>query len=574
VICQAFGGQTAGISAAFVLSLSACAAASTLPPNAASAPTVHVSQGEGGHPWRITYAFGEPMARLRFDRPAGYFREDHWRVLTPGYALDRDGDWQVLRALGGAVADTIVLELAVHTAPLPREYEAFLAFTDGSSAIYTGHLTGTAFGPDGDSTRVGAFRFSASDGNLALIPGASRGAEISWTDPDGRGTYVYFGGADPIETDRVVLVMDRGMPVWLSDIAANAIPAFFRLYAERTGVDPDARPVVLLGRDPATAPGLNSGGGVLPGLIQLTVQGEAWDRPSTAGTEQVMHFIAHEVAHVWNGDYVRSRDPAEAWMHEGGADAFADRALLARGLIDGDGFDRRVTEALNRCVALLEGRSLRSAASRGLHDATYSCGTIIALWTEASLPAGEDLFGFWGELLRRAREGGGTYDQDLYLATARSLGIAGQTVQDMERFTESEHGDTRTLLVGALSAAGVRVETDPLGSEGYRDQWGRRLFAALMEADCGAFSFYGIGAAYQVASGVTCGALREGSEATSAAGFALVDEGPQAYDAVREACVDTSAAVTVGFADGSSAALPCPTGLPERPLALRVRTGS
>lgn len=510
--------------------------------------------------------------RFRFERPAGFFREERWRVMTPGFVLAREGDLQVVRSETGRAADSLTLELAVHTAPLAREYESFLAFSDGSLAVYTGHLNGMAFTESGDSVRIHDFLLSAAGRDHVVVPGASPAARLAWTDASGQGTYAYFGSHVPVETPDMMLLMDRGLPDWLARTAEAAIPTFFRIYAERTGVDVPARPLVLLGRDPAPAPGLNSGGGVLPGLIQLMVQGDAWTERSPGAATQVLHFIAHEAAHVWNGDYARSADPAESWMHEGGADAFADRALLASGLIDREEFDARATRALNLCAADLGGRALRSAA-RVAPAASYACGNVLALWTEAALSgSGGDLFTFWGELVDRAVRTGGTYDQAAYLETAQDLGVPPGAAAAMARLADTDHGDTGALLADGLAAAGVEVTPDPVGDAAYREGWGRRLFSALMLADCGGVSFYGGGGAYRVAGGLTCGALREGAEVGRAEGIPLVEEGGRAYDAVRAACA-ASGSVAIGLADGSAVAIPCPAALPERTPALRIRTG-
>src|SRR5690348_9081805 len=91
--------------------------------------------------WRATYALTQPVTSLRFERPAGFFRERVWTVVTPGYRLNRQGEWQTLALDPNATAQKeIVFEFPEFTDPLPKEYELFQAFTDGGLAIYTGHF--------------------------------------------------------------------------------------------------------------------------------------------------------------------------------------------------------------------------------------------------------------------------------------------------------------------------------------------------------------------------------------------------------------------------------------------------
>jgi len=81
---------------------------------------------------------------LRFQRPAGFYREEVWEVATPGWRLERRGEYQLLVADADGAASQVVVEFPEHTEQLDKAYELFGKFTDGSVAIYTGHLYVTA----------------------------------------------------------------------------------------------------------------------------------------------------------------------------------------------------------------------------------------------------------------------------------------------------------------------------------------------------------------------------------------------------------------------------------------------
>lgn len=536
-------------------------------------PLIVVEEPAEGRLWRIALEFGRPVTELRFDRPASFFREGRWSVRTPGWELARRGDLQILRSASAGGSGSVVLEIPVYTAPLPKEYASFVEFSDGSLALYTGHLAGVAHGPAGDSVAVRTFRFEASRDHRTVVPGVDPAQTVVWEDPTGQGTYAYFGRDGFLERSDLVLLMDRGMPPWVASTIQTSIPRFFDLYAERTGVPITNSPVVLVGLTPGGGPGLSSGGGVLPGLIQLALQGDAWAEPSPSAAAHALRFIAHEVAHLWNGDLVRSVRPEQAWMHEGGAEAFADRALLVTGLIDRQELEHRASAALDRCLNLLEGRNLHDAVQAGSHDASYACGQVLSLWTEAALAsAGQaDLFAFWGALIARARTAGGRYDEALYRDVAAELGVGKAVLDAMAQFTGGKPAPTpRELLVAELRRAGLTVEEDRAPPAAYRESWGRRTMMALMERDCGGASFHADGAVYRIAGGLECGVLREGMEILEVAEMHAVDDGGRAYDRMRELCPDAGV-VPVRLADGRSVQAPCPDNLPPRPRPLRIR---
>jgi hypothetical protein len=65
------------------------------------------------------------------------------------------------------------------------------------------------------------------------------------------------------------------------------------------------------------------------------------------------------------------------WLTEGSADYFALRALRALGLIDDQGFSRRVSLAANRCMEGLQGRPLLADHPADSAQTYYTCGLTI-----------------------------------------------------------------------------------------------------------------------------------------------------------------------------------------------------
>ncbi len=252
---------------------------------------------DGTSTWRATWHLPVPAKELRFVRRAAWFRSGVFQVLTPGYSVAKDGDHEVLRT-DGEPQRTIAVRFPEYTRILPKEYEFFQKFSDGSVSIYTGHLLTSP----GDEPLVRNFRFVPRD--AVVVCGKRSTSTIDWTDESATGTYVYFGPVVPVETSHSISVVDPGLPDWLERTTRDAIPRLFDLYARRLGAELPERPTVLLSYVPSDQPGFDNSGGTCPGLIQLTVEGREWEHESPKAMLRLFHFLAHEAAHLWNGQII------------------------------------------------------------------------------------------------------------------------------------------------------------------------------------------------------------------------------------------------------------------------------
>lgn len=149
-------------------------------------------------------------------------------------------------------------------------------------------------------------------------------------------------------------------------------------------------------------------GGTLPGLVQLDIRLGA-DRLAEADEEvttQVSEFVAHEAAHLWNGELAVNEVAGGDWMHEGGAEAFALRALADLGAIPMEYVRTRLSNAVSECLLELDGAPLRESSRPGKYTNDYRCGLVISAMAEASAQQarpGADTFALWGRLVRVGR---------------------------------------------------------------------------------------------------------------------------------------------------------------------------
>src|SRR6185503_4914726 len=160
-------------------------------------------------------------------------------------------------------------------------------------------------------------------GTHVVVGGRVERGVAAFLDSLDDGTYAYIGTAKPIETPDVLAIVDSSMPAWLRELFDRNLPALFHEYAKRFGTALPWKPVVLFSFD-SSGTGYSSGGGTLTGLISMVLTGSAWRTPSRTAMEQGFHLIAHESAHLWNGQLVSNANSGRgAWMHEGSADAMA-----------------------------------------------------------------------------------------------------------------------------------------------------------------------------------------------------------------------------------------------------------
>ena len=520
--------------------------------------------------WRATYHLSAPTPALRFERPASFFRERVWTVVTPGYQLDRDGDRQVVRLASGATPRReIVFEFPEYTATLPKEYELFLPFTGGAVAVYTGHFYATPIVDDAAAAAtLRTIDVTPPDGMKAVVRGRVVTGRVTFSDSIGDGTYIYLGNTAPIETPDVVAIVDPGMPSWLVRRFNDDLPRLFAAYRERFGYPLPWKPVVLFSFGDAASPGVSSGGGTLTGLVNMTFSGRDWMQQTPALTEQAVALIAHESAHLWNGHLVENVDQrAGSWMHEGSADALATEMLYALGVIDSARYRVRREDAINQCATATASGSVATAGSRNAIREIYDCGFVLTMWTAAALHGANstaNAFTFWHDLIASARANDSKYDQARYFAVLARGHVPDSVIAGMKEFVAARDG--MRIAIDGLRAAGVRVEEGSgVPPVSVRQQAARMAMAHLMSQACGRMSF-NFGPSIKTSAVPGCEPFAAEHIVFAIDGHLVRDDGAAVYDAVHAACA-AARGVTLQREDGSTiVTVSCQRTLAPRPV--------
>ncbi len=517
--------------------------------------------------WQVEYRFGYPVESLQFMRSMGYLREENWQVQTPGYRFARSGDVQFLvRDESAEPADAIVIEFPVETRFILRDYELFNRFFDGSLMLFTGHFYVQPAGkkvPDqqqlGFLTKI---TLSPPKGKQIGIQGQLTSKAVTWIDKTGEGTYAYIGNTPATETESVITVFDKGLPSWVSQQAQQRIPELLALYTKRMGPHSAVKPLVLFSYEPDAQQTYGYNGGVRNDLIQLRVSGSSWQQESTGPMISLIQLFAHEAAHLWNGQAVSSAPNTSPWIHEGSADALAERALVDLGLIASSVFWQHQEAALNSCISGLKAeKSLLSTTQHRLH---YTCGNFLSLWAERALQSvsrDKDLFDIWRNLIENSPSG--TFDQSSYFDSLRTMGVTPKHTGAMQDFVSRSHKNPVQALKEAFEPLGIILERDDqAASTSAVIQMSAQLLTALLKNDCGSgYGFYTHPHHFTLSGLSGCQSAYDGLEVTHIENTAIAAPGFLAYQTASTACIEKGK-VEIGNSQ-QKISLPCTTKLPD-----------
>jgi hypothetical protein len=436
---------------------------------------IKVEQQTNRSHWNVTYKFSKAVDKAVFYRSTNLFRHSNWVVETPNVNLvlsqagEGHEDREEFVSKDGTKFDAVVIRLESYFGETPKDYEFFLKFTDESQLMYTGHFNvyppESVSDPSSIESVQTTFTF-ISLGNRIFYLGNGFNEKAVWKDPNGAGTYVYFGEIQPLQTDLFVGIIDPGMPGWLKATLFDSIPKLFSEYTQSLKFKLVNRPIIFFNYK-KEKDGLGAGGGVLPGVIQMRIEGKDWESESADLREHAVFLIAHEAAHLWNGGngqlFIYDGPEKSFWMHEGGANALAFRASYRMGVYGQDRLNEIFTKEVNNCIELIGTNALNDASKLRIFGAYYSCGSTIGLLVEAAtrkLNPNFTLFDFWSELFKRAESNDHRYSQNSFLKLMSDLSSDSTLTRAVEGFVNSGVANPKEFFREQLKAVGVTVEDD------------------------------------------------------------------------------------------------------------------
>lgn len=431
-------------------------------PILAEAAVVH-----GGGQWHVDYHLLREARVWVFPRSSvtrvgqRAWRIERWRVETPGVRLERHGRYDVLVGEGRAVPAEVRIAFTPTPDDLGTDYDPALVFTDGSVALYTEQFSIFPFAGIAAAARLPAdlaeanvrrsrTRIALSEAGGRVLYGGERVAVANLIGGNEDGTYVLFGGLQPLLTPAMAEILDPQLPQWILDTLNREVPAILGRYAAVLGPAPGPKPTVMVSWG-GSAQGVTSmGGSVLPGLVTLAYEGSGVLAETPRARAYGLWFIAHESAHFWLGNAVHYEFSREAWITEGGADLLAFRTVAA---VDPD-YDWRaaLNTSIADCVSLSANRSVAGAENRNEQRAYYACGAVFGLVAEA---ASRRPFIQFVKALVDDNRTDGTINRAEWLAELDRVSHDPSLSRDIGALLDRGSPDPQTAIASLFTRAGV-----------------------------------------------------------------------------------------------------------------------
>ena len=378
--------------------------------------------------WRVTYDLPAPAESMVFTRPRRAFRSVRWTIAEPAGARWETVDGhEVIRF--AAPASRAVVELATDLESPEKDYQVHVAFSEGSRLLYTGH-------------------FLVEGAPNALAFRSSRPVRV----PPGEETFVYFGSIEPVQSERMTLIVDPGLPPWIARQLAERVPPMFDYFAAKMGTELGFRPLVYVSYGGSQGSGKTFKGGTVGRVAQIEVSGPGWANESPDASQLWYGRVAHEVFHLWESARFRKGEDME-WLGEASSEYAMVQAMRNANVIDERQMHRMVVDAANHCIANIRDSSLVKAVEHGRFRNVYTCG-LVSQWMAASATGDA-----WA-LFRRTFDRPRPYTTADYVETLRAMSADTAAIEQLVSGTTA---DPAAFFEEHLRRTGITVSRAPDG---------------------------------------------------------------------------------------------------------------
>jgi hypothetical protein len=387
----------------------------------AAAPEIRIKATQG-RDWQITYRLRKPTRKLAFWRPPGRSRSETWKT-DRDFEIVATGDNDGIHRRDGGTFDSVSVAVPpVYGAGAGGGYGPFMSFGDGAILFYTGQLFACADVCPEDPRW--SMHLTVVGWSHILARGQWTARQATWTE-SGDGCLVYIGETRPVETADMITVLDAALPSAVRSQLLKQLPEFMHYFTVRLG-DLPRKPMVFASYDASYPHGWGREGGAPAdcGQIFSHFYGKHWPEEMAKPdfTNAMAWHFAHEAAHLYQRLQVGDRD---AWIHEGGAEAFAATALRAGDDAEAAYVVSRVETAEKDCTKRLDDRAIREALDARDVGVGYSCGLVLNLAIDAAVkrasPGTDGLYAIWRDLI--ARMGGkNTVNEGDFLESVGTVG--------------------------------------------------------------------------------------------------------------------------------------------------------
>lgn len=457
---------------------------------------IHVERQHQSDTWKVTYKLPLATDHVAFGRSSNFDRRKLYQIDETKFKWDKKGDVLLIRSVDGSAFKTFELTFASFYDFIQKDYTHNLRYSDGSVLLYTNHLAlGANIIEDKSKSPIGMsfsstqFHFHSPNQNIVFL-GTSNKDEAQWS-LEGDGTYIYFGNISPIKTDNLIAIVDPKLPKWAWNKTQEYFPRLFDYYEKKTGQELNFTPMVFFNYDNMGGDYSNYSGGTLDGLVQLTINGKRWERQSEEQFNKLFHFLAHEAAHFWNGQMFSFQDNEHSWMHEGGADAFANFAMREFGFIENNQMIEKFEDAANSCLLNKGNESLTQSAELWKYRNYYTCGATMALASDIAVKAtksSQSVFDVWRKVFDKNNQDK-SYNQQDYFDSLSELTKSDALSNSFEEFSTQTDIDNFSTVSSWFDNSSVNIIQSRDYPVSVIRHWGKEIMVKLMQMHCNGVSF-------------------------------------------------------------------------------------
>jgi len=336
--------------------------------------------------WRADYLLAEPVESIDLGPKVGNYRQQAWRILTPGVALTGQADQDTISA-GGKNFSAFSVEVSLFLPYAEGNYTAFDRMSDGGTDVFLGFFSGDVV--QGKNTRPLRLKLDLRGlANETVIA-----PDVNDAGPQG---YAYFGPATPAPAGAARMILDPKTPDWIAELLEETTTRVTEFYDHAFQRPLTYKPLLMVSISDFETPGLSTKGGAIGRQVVYRLGGKALLRGSPQAKRIFKELIAHELAHVWQMNVSRGGIGGnEAWVHEGGAEAIALAGLRGTGLFDPAEADAYALKLTRECEAL--------NGSVDTYRGFYACGF------KRFTGYGLDVLPLWKSMMEAAESSGAVY---------------------------------------------------------------------------------------------------------------------------------------------------------------------
>ena len=351
----------------------------------------------GKDKWRVDYRFSKAVTAVKLGA-VGDYRQQAWKIRTPGITLKTEADDDVIAA-GGKPFKTASVEITTFDGLAPKAYAPFNRYTDGGTAVFLGFLQGEAYQGKTAFTMVTDIRLKGLPQENVIAPPLNR--LVAGGD---RG-YAYFGPARAVRMGSTQFLLDPKTPEWMREVMLDAGAKTSQYYEKAYQRALKDELFIMLSVSGFEGDGLGMKGGAVMGQLSYRFDGKLLIPDHPKYREVLARVVAHEMAHLWQLNVARGGiGGSDPWIHEGGAEAMAIDGLLQTGL-----WSPETAAAYRKQQAEVCDKLDNSVAS---YAGIYACGLM------RFDKLGVDIVPLWRSMMQRTEATGDVYSGPMIDAIA------------------------------------------------------------------------------------------------------------------------------------------------------------